>query len=237
MKNIVISLGILLISILMFGCKKDGSKKDQANMYGTKYTSDSIYYDLNLGELSNVYLKKNGKYTFVVVKKIVVNGKDFGADNIDEALVFLKENKVLNDNYICEVINIGLRRTDGSFEIIWNWKNYITVNKFGYGKFNFSVYLDASNGEFNGLLQDRLHINFKTIDTDNGYKLYTLNYIYEDSNWVLVEREKINTIVSEFEHSETAYCTDTTNTRCIIRAKKFNLNYDYIFSLSDRVCY
>lgn len=193
-------------------------------------------YNLEFVANDSEYKMVDSKATFLIRNHILSKKRIFSADSISEALRYYKSNGGSTSG-IAEVFTISVKKNDGSYDDVWIWKNPITLTKNGYGKEEFVLYLDSSNALYNGKSQSRLNINFKTKDYDNGYRLYTLNYIYRNFNWELISRERVNTIPDEITLEETAYCIDTINNNCKITGQKFLLNHDYIFRLNNRVCY
>ncbi len=70
---------------------------------------------------------------------------------------------------------IKIKKKDGTYENVWNYKNKIDVDEenHGYSIYELKISLEESYARFNNKLESRLHINFKTVDYDDGYKLYT----------------------------------------------------------------
>jgi hypothetical protein len=224
---------VALMVIFIFSCTSENERKRE----DTKRKEESAcQYNLTFIAEGSNYLSRKDKLTFLVGKKILSIDKIFSVDSIAQAVKYYKSKKNNNQN-IAEVVTIGVKKKDGTFDDVWSWENPITITAAGYGIEEFSIFLDSSNSSFDGKLESRLNISFKTKDYDNGYRLYTLNYIYDRENWVLVSRERINTIIDEITTQETAYCVDTLNNNCMTKGHHFNLTHDYIFRLDDRICY
>jgi hypothetical protein len=204
--------------------------------------ADSVYYKLSVGyDHSDYYQDSKSNLIFLVTREVEVLKKNFGGFNsvdLTAAKAYAIQHQGAQDGgNVYLVTKISIKEINGSYDNVWTYRNIIDFDENSYTVNLFKIYLEDSFSEYNGKLQSRLHINFKTIDSDNGYKLYTLNYINNNAQWQLISREEISTITNEVNHEEVGYCIDTINSNCITKANKFNLTHDYIERLSNRNCY
>ncbi len=234
----------LLFFITLTSCNKKSlsTNKNQILNSTTSYVNyelDSVYYKINVGsENKNYYQDKRGNFLFLVTREVFLdNNKNLGGLKqykwFNEAKKYVKN----KDKKVYLGSKIGVKKIDGTYDYIWNYKSEITINNKGYGVYELQISLDDSYANYYNKLESHLHINFKTVDNDNGYKLYTLNYIYEDNQWHLVSRERICTIPKDINNEEIGYCIDTINSNCEIKANKFSLTYNNIFDLNNANCF
>jgi hypothetical protein len=207
------------------------------------YDADSVFYKLSIDCKNEEYFQdEKSNLLFLVTREVKVLNKNFGGyekANLSEAKKYSIENKDKFDGgNVYLVTKISIRKKDGFYDDVWVYKNIIDIHEEdnSYSIYELKIFLEDSYAEYNGKVQSRLHINFKTVDYDDGYKLYTLNYIYKDNLWQLVSRERICTIPQDINKEEIGYCRDTINDNCVLKAKKFDLTNDYIMNYSHLEC-
>lgn len=237
---------IILTLITLVSCNKNSSVKKENDILQSTYSlvdleADSVYYKLNIGHENQDYYKDEKlNLLFLVTKEVYVANKNFGnykEANIFDARKFSLENEnKLDDNNVYLVTKISVKKIDDSYDTIWEYKSHITFTEDSYSFYELKLFLEQSNITYYGKVQNCLNINFKTLNDGDGYILYTLNYIYKNKQWELVSREKICTIPNEINQEQLGYCLDTINKKCLIKANKFILSYDYITNLSNANC-
>ncbi len=174
--------------------------------YGSSYIDndlDTFYYKLpfDITENSDYEIDENGKITILVTKCITSCGKIFvGNDNIANGLKYFRENCGISEKIkgIYELHTISIKKLNSNiYEPIWIWKNPITIEDYGFGKYSLLLNLEAMDFYKNGKIQSRLNLNFKTTDEESGYILYTISFVNSSKGWKLVSREQVNTIITE----------------------------------------
>ncbi|MFC6097121.1 hypothetical protein ACFPVY_10745 [Flavobacterium qiangtangense] len=232
---------IILLFITLTSCNQRenfnlGEKKN-SKAFIVDFDADSVYYRLNVGhENENYYQDEKLNLLYLVTREVYVDDINFGAFNNETSLSKAENYSKENGRNVYLVTKISIKKTDETYEDVWDYKNKIDFNENGYGLFTIKIFLEESCAEYKGNIQSRLHINFKTIDYDDGYKLYTLNYIFENKNWQLVSRERVCTIPNDINREEIGYCIDTINNNCKKFGNKFNLTYEDVFKLSNTEC-
>ncbi|WP_396193361.1 hypothetical protein [Flavobacterium sp.] len=228
--KIVNSLIILFIVMLLSCNKKNNSNSNQSNLKTTSsyvdFDADSVYYKLSVGFENDDYLEdEKSNLLFLVTREVYVEDKNFGGYNQDwsKAEDYSKKNN--KSAYL--VTKISIKKKNNTYETVWKFDNQIDFYNDSYGLYGINVSLNDSYNEYNNKLQSRLHINFKTEDEKNGYKLYTLSYINQNKQWQLVSRERICTIRNDINDTQFGYCIDTINNNCVKKADKFT------FSVND----
>lgn len=232
---------IILVFFTFLSCNKKHNVKSEKNILNStssyvNYNADSVYYKLNTGSESDKYYHdEKSNLLYLVTREVYVGDKSFGGykeQDWSDAKNYSK--KIDKRAYL--VTKIKIKKVDETYEDVWEYKNEINFNEEGYGLFILKIFIEESYAEYNGKVQNRLHINFKKVDYDDGYKLYTLNYIYNKKTWELVSRERICTIPNDINQEELGYCIDTINYRCKKKGNKFDLTYDDIFNLDSGIC-
>jgi hypothetical protein len=244
----VSSYFLFILFIGLFSCKENklvNSKYSIENICNSTLTivndhSDSAFYKKWVYTTdSSYYTDSNGNLIFLITSKIISLGTDFGianAENINKSIQHYRDNFMYINDGAYFLYTISILKKNKIFEAIWQWENPITIDEYGFGIIDLRVSLDASYSNFNNVPQSIIHLQFKTQDYDNGYKSYTLNYVYENKNWKLLYREKINTNRNGREE-EVGYCIDTVNYNCQKQGTFFNLTFDDVVQLDDRICY
>ena len=241
--KIVIKI-FLLSFITLTSCNKRKSLSTENNILSSTssyidYDADSVYYKISVGyENDNYYQDKKANLLYLVTKEVYLdNNKNLGGFKHSNWYNEAKNHLKNKDKSVYLITKIGIRKIDKTFDYIWTYKSEININNNGYGVYELQISLEDSYAEYNNQLESRLHIHFKTVDYNEGYKLYTLNYTHKENQWKLVSREKICTIPKEINSEQIGYRIDTVNNNCRRNGNKFNLTNDYIFRLSNANCF
>lgn len=237
---------IILTLITLVSCNKNSSVKKENDIIQSTHSlvdleADSVYYKLSVGyENQEYYQDDRLNLLFLVTKEVYVANKNFGCynkKNIFDAKKYSIEKKdKLDDNNVYLVTKISAKKTNYLYDTIWEYKSHVTFIENSYSFYELKLFLEQSNIAYNNKVQNCLNINFKTLNSGDGYILYTLNYLYKNKQWELVSREKICTIPNEINKQQRGYCLDTINKNCLIKANKFILSLDYITNLSNANC-
>ena len=232
-------LGIFLpLLIVIISCDRPGRQESELlgqkktysnNISYINYESDTIYYKLPLDIKDAGYeIDRKGNITILVTKKIATCDKEFvGKENIRNALNYHRDvcERSASHNWLYEVYTVSIKKLKSNhYETIWIWKNPMKLEDYGFGKSDFHFYLETNDCLIDGKTQSRLNLNFKNIDFDTGYILYTLSYINESNGWKFVSKERINTTGKD-DYLNVYY--RETYTEDVVSAK-FELTNDFI---------
>jgi hypothetical protein len=205
------------------------------------FDADSVYYSMSVGDFDKYFINKKNELTYLVTREVMVGDVNFGgfqAVKMNEAIDYYKSMNQNNERTALNLVTkISIKEKDGRFDAVWSYSNPISITDVGYGVFELKIYLEESYARYNGKLQSRLHINFKTVDYDDGYKLYTLSYFFNKNQWELVQRERICTIQKDINNEHFGYCKDTINDRIQITSNKFKLEYNHVFNFNNAICF
>ncbi|MDI9308769.1 MAG: hypothetical protein QM535_01040 [Limnohabitans sp.] len=232
---------VIFFFLILFTCSKNSSKSSKdilnSSISYVNYEADSVFYKIDIAcNDQKLYRDEKSNLIFLVTKEVYFGDKKIGNYNQSNWFNELKEYSKNSNKLVYLVTKVSIKKNDGVYDDIWEYKNEITINKDGYGVNDLVVSLGDSYAEFNKKLQSRLNINFKTKNSDNGYKQYTLNYINKNGQWLLVSRERICTISNDINNEQIGYCVDTINYKCKITEKKFYLTNDDLFNLGNEIC-
>jgi hypothetical protein len=237
----IVSKIIFVILITLISCNKKKSLRDKDNVLNSassyvNYDADSVFYKISVGyENNNYYKDKKENLLFLITREVYVDDKNLGGFSQFNWYNSAKKLSTKGKNAFL-VTKIGIKKIDKTYDFIWKFDSEISFNNESYGVHELNISLDDSYATYNNKLESRLHITFKTVGEDNGYKLYTLSYTYTNKQWQLVSRERICTIKNDINHEKMGYCVDTINSNCQTSGNKFNLTYGNVFNLDSEVC-
>lgn len=193
---------------------------------------DTFVYKLpiEIDKKSGYEVDEYGNITLLVTKCLNSCEKKFvGKDNVVNGLKYFRENcgKSQNKSGVYELHTISIKKLNSNFfEPVWYWKNPIKVEDYGFGKYSLLLSLDATDFYKNGKIQSRLNLNFKTIDEECGYILYTISFINTPKGWKLVSREQVNTLLNK-NNCERYFCDTILENFLITESEKWDFSNEF----------
>ncbi len=241
---------ILILLISVTACQqKETFKTEVANDTNTSKFQLKI---LDTYADSIYKTDERGKSKLLIVNKICVLDSCFNAEeNMQKVFDYVKEHeKVLNSpNNIRLETFIKIKNIENIYEDVWNRSESISFyfdQDIGGQKMDLHAMSDIKIDlkecfvKYNARIAEGLKISFYDTSSDEGYKIYMLNFIRDKESWVLVSRERLNTIENEANGEPLGYCYDTINANCITtfkRNKVIKITNEMLYDLTHEKCY
>lgn len=243
---------VFIFLICIISCKQNHNYTSNAEISSD---ADSLRYRLRiLDTYSDSIYKTDNNYRseLLVVKKICVLDSCFKPPkNMQKLMEYLKGRKdILKSSYNVRIETfIKIKNSKNIYEDVWNRSESISFyfdQKVGekrmdfYGITNTRVDLSECSVNYNNRTADGIKISFHDTTSDKGYKIYMLNFVRHEDTWVLVSRERLNTLKNDSNGEPLGYCYDSINANCNTTFKKGDVIYihnEMMYDLTNEKCY
>ncbi|QHI36731.1 hypothetical protein IMCC3317_21010 [Kordia antarctica] len=242
---------VFIFFACMISCKQNHNYTSNVEISSD---ADSLRYRLRILDTysDSIYkIDEKGKSEILIEKKLYVLDSCFGSPKDFMKLVnhVKKRDDILNKpNDVSLKTFIKIKNIKNLYEQIWvrseplfpSHDQLSGENKLIYGLPDTRVDLSEYSVNYNNRTADGIKISFHDTTSDQGYKIYMLNFVRHEDSWILVSRERLNTLKNDSNREPLGYCYDTINANCNTRFKKGEVIYihnEMMYDLTNEKCY